>query len=249
MRFERKTARPGFTRTFFAPGRVNLIGEHTDYGDGLALAMAIDRGVTLEVEADDARIRLRSDGYGDVDLSPDMESTTGWGRYVLAVAHRLERAGHVPGGVVARLTSDLEVGAGLSSSAALEVVVALSLLGDRHLEDEELIRLCRDAEEEAVGVPCGLLDQAAAVLGRRGEAVLLAFEPFGYERASHCGRAITSPPRSCGTTTPSTSTCPASETAVYSWRPSVTASRRSCGTPRPSRMPSCSMTPRAATKD
>jgi galactokinase len=82
-----------------------------------------------------------------------------------------------------RLRSDLPVGAGLSSSAALEVVVALAFLegAERRLDDERLIRLCRDAEERAVGVPCGLLDQSAVVLGRRGHAVFLSFADLAHE--------------------------------------------------------------------
>jgi galactokinase len=168
--------------TYFGPGRVNLIGEHTDHAGGLALPVAIDRGITLEVTGRGNRTHLSSEGFDDLDLAPTQGLAMGWGRYVLAVATELARAGMPVRGLQGRLHSDLPVGAGLSSSAALEVTVARAFLGgDRRLDDEHLIRLCRDAEERAVGVPCGLLDQAAVVLGRRGHAVFLSFADLAHE--------------------------------------------------------------------
>lgn len=145
--------------------------------------MSIDRGITLEITGRNDRTRLFSDGFDDLDLAPMQRSVTGWGRYVLAVATELARSGMAVRGLQGRLRSDLPVGAGLSSSAALEVAVALAFLGsdDHGLDDEHLIRLCRDAEERAVGVPCGLLDQAAVVLGRRGHAVFLSFADLAHE--------------------------------------------------------------------
>ncbi len=168
--------------TYHGPGRVNLIGEHTDHAGGLALPVAIDRGIRLEVTGRGDRTHLSSDGFDDIDLAPGQGSAAGWGRYVAAVATELARAGIVVHGLQGRLHSDLPVGAGLSSSAALEVASALAFLGEDHrLDDEQLIRLCRDAEELAVGVPCGLLDQAAVVLGRRGHAVFLSFGDLAHE--------------------------------------------------------------------
>ena len=169
--------------TYFGPGRVNVIGEHTDHAGGLALPMSIDRGIMLEVTGRNDRTQLSSDGFDDLDLAPMQGSATGWGRYVLAVATELARSGMAVRGLQGRLRSDLPVGAGLSSSAALEVAVALAFLGsdDHGLDDEHLIRLCRDAEERAVGVPCGLLDQAAVVLGRSGHAVFLSFTDLVHE--------------------------------------------------------------------
>ena len=170
--------------TYLAPGRVNVIGEHTDHAGGLALAMAIDRGITLDVSGRGDRHRLTSSRFGDLDLALDEEPTAGWGRYVAAVAHELRDAGVPTTGLEGRLSSDLPAGAGLSSSGALEVVVARALLdgAERTLDDETLIRACRDAEERAVGVPCGLLDQATIVLGRPGHVVFLSFAHLGYER-------------------------------------------------------------------
>ena len=147
---------------FHAPGRVNLIGEHTDYAGGLVLPVAIDRGITLTcVPAD--RIRLRS------DTDPE-----GLGRYVEALAAELASAGIVSA-IDGQLASDLPAGAGLASSAALLVVVALALLdaAGAELEPMALADLCRRAEERAAGVPCGIMDQAVAALAEPGHALLL----------------------------------------------------------------------------
>jgi galactokinase len=165
-------------RTFRAPGRANLIGEHTDHTDGLVLPVAIDRGVTLRAELGGARIVLRSaDASGAVDVPADGSEPPdeGWGRFVSAVAAELAAVGRAPIGLRGELTSDLPQGAGLSSSAALEVVVATALcaVADLELEPLELAALCRRAEHRAVGVPSGIMDQAASVLGRAGHAVFL----------------------------------------------------------------------------
>jgi galactokinase len=153
---------------YHAPGRVNLIGEHTDYAGGLVLPVAIDRGVTLTCRPADG-IRLRS------DVDPD-----GFRRYVAALAAELAVVGIVSG-IEGQLESDLPAGAGLASSAALLVVVGLALLdaAGAELEPMALADLCRRAEERAVGVPCGIMDQAIAVLAEPGHALLLDCETLG----------------------------------------------------------------------
>ncbi len=164
-------------RTFWAPGRVNLIGEHTDYTGGLVLPAALELGIRVEVEPADRAIRLRS-GLGDVvELDPagSLEGVEGWGRYVAAVAAELGALGRPPVGLAGRVSTTLPAGAGLSSSAALEVAVALSLcaVADFELEPLELALLAQRAEHRAVGVPCGIMDQAVSVLGEAGHAILL----------------------------------------------------------------------------
>jgi galactokinase len=166
----------GAVRTFRAPGRVNLIGEHTDYAGGLVLPAAIDRAVTVTGEPaevirlrsgrDPRPVEVRADGGG---------SATGWGRYVAAVAAELDALGRPPVGFAGRVASDLPSGSGLASSAALEVAVACALCGTAEfaVEPLELADACRRAEERAVGVPCGVMDQAASLLGRAGHALLL----------------------------------------------------------------------------
>lgn len=165
-------------RVFRAPGRANLIGEHTDHTDGLVLPAAIDRAVTLRGEPGGDRIVLTSaDAAGTVDVAADGSEVpaSGWGRFVAAVAAELDALGRPPIGFRGEVTSDLPQGAGLSSSAALEVVVGLALatVADLELAPLDLAALGRRAEHRAVGVPSGIMDQAASVLGRDRHAVLL----------------------------------------------------------------------------
>jgi galactokinase len=165
--------------TVRAPGRANLIGEHTDHTDGLVLPVAIDRGVRLTVDAVGGdRIRLVSaQAPGAVDVAADGSDapSEGWGRYVAAVAAELAELGRAPVGIAGHLDSDLPQGSGLSSSAALEVVVgtALCLAAGSEVEPLALAAACRRAELRAVGVPSGIMDQAASILGRADHAVLL----------------------------------------------------------------------------
>ena len=156
---------------FFAPGRVNLIGEYTDLVGGLVLPVAIDLGITLDWEAS-AETRLESS-----------RDSPGWRRYVQAVEAELAALGRPDVGVRGRLTTTLPAGAGLSSSAALEVVVALALCAAAgfELEPLELAKACRRAEHRAVGVPSGIMDQAASLLGREGHALLLDTGTLAYE--------------------------------------------------------------------
>jgi galactokinase len=173
------------TRRFLAPGRVNLIGEHTDYSGGLVLPAALDLGVTVTAVAAE-RIRLRSDAEGvPVDVAGDGsgEPAAGWGRYVAAVAAQLAVLGRPAIGIDGTIASTVPPGAGLSSSAALEVAVATALcaVAGFHLEALELAAACRNAEEQAVGVPCGILDQAASVLGEPGHAILLDCGSLAHE--------------------------------------------------------------------
>jgi galactokinase len=165
-----------------APGRVNLIGEHTDHTGGLVLPVAIDLGVTVTA-APAERITLRSAG-SPVKVAPDGSGTArGWGRYVSAVAAELHELGRPAVGIDGVVEADLPRGAGLASSAALAVAVALALCDAARftLEPVELVLACNRAELRAVGVPCGILDQAAAVLARSGHALFLDCGTLAYE--------------------------------------------------------------------
>jgi galactokinase len=162
----------------WAPGRVNLIGEHTDYSGGLVLPVAIQLGVTVEATAPAYEIRLRSDLLGPAaPFAPDGGGAPapGWARYGQAVTAELAELGRPPVGLAATVHSDLPAGAGLSSSAALEVGIALALcaVAGFDLPPLELALACRRAEHRAVGVPVGILDQAACLLGEEGFALLL----------------------------------------------------------------------------
>lgn len=158
-------------RTFFAPGRVNLIGEYTDLVDGFVLPVAIDLGITLSCVATDG-IALTSDAHA-----------AGWERYVEAVERELRELGRPDVGIRGSLTSTLPIGAGLSSSAALEVAVGLALcaVADFPLAPLELAKLARRAEHRAVGVPSGILDQAASLLSRKDHALLLDTGTLEFE--------------------------------------------------------------------
>jgi len=151
---------------FHAPGRVNLIGEHTDYAGGLVLPVAIDRGVTLTC-LPAAGICLRS--------SADPARVEGFGRYVAALAEELEDLGVGPAGIDGDIDSNLPIGAGLASSAALLVAAGMALndAAGAELDPMALAGACRRAEERAVGVPCGIMDDAIAVLAEPGHALLL----------------------------------------------------------------------------
>jgi galactokinase len=163
-------------RRFFAPGRVNLIGEYTDLVGGLVLPAAIDLGITLRGEPA-AETGLESD-HADAG-----GADAGWQRYVAAVEQELTELGRPDVGIRGSLTSTLPIGAGLSSSAALEVVVALALcaVAEFPLEPLELAQAARRAEHRATGVPCGIMDQAASLLGRAGHALLLDTGTLAYE--------------------------------------------------------------------
>jgi galactokinase len=171
--------------TAFAPARVNLIGEHTDYSGGLVLPVAVDLGTTVHGERAEA-IRLRSQSFGDeVELAADGSGdAAGWGRYVQAVAGLLAERGRPAVGFDGSLASTVPIGAGLSSSAALTVSVSLALCDAAgfSLAPLELAHLAREAELRAVGVPCGLMDPATSLLGRRGHALLLdcGTEEYSY---------------------------------------------------------------------
>jgi galactokinase len=166
-------------RWFRAPGRVNLIGDHTDYNDGFVLPVAIDRecvvaaipAETVCVTSLDLResIELPADG-GDVESVPTM-----WGRLVSAIAQELSVLGRRPVGMAAVVASDVPIGAGLSSSAAFEVACAMSLADAAgwRADPTALAVACRNAEERATGVPCGVMDQLVVIRGREGCAQLI----------------------------------------------------------------------------
>lgn len=167
-------------RVAFAPGRVNLIGEHTDYNEGFVFPMAITRGVALAFRPrHDRRLRGHATSFREsreADLgSLRPGSITGWLAYVAGVAWALEgHVAHLPG-LDFVIDADLPVGAGLSSSAALEVAAARAFAQawDLPWDPIPMATRCRRAENEFVGVPCGLMDQFASAASREGCATVL----------------------------------------------------------------------------
>ena len=165
-----------------APGRVNLIGDHTDYQGGLCLPIAIDREVRVEFEPrSDGQVVVTSDrAEGVVDVPADGTAEPSgveppWGRTVAAILRVLARLGRTPVGLDARVTSTVPLGSGLSSSAAFEVAFALACntVAGFDLAGRDLALAAQAAEQLASGVPCGVMDQMASVFGRAGHALLL----------------------------------------------------------------------------
>jgi len=163
-----------------APGRVNLIGEHTDYNDGLVLPVAIDRQVAIAARPNgENRIHVVSSAYADrpqiPTINPGSPTLPLWARYTQGVAVKLAARGIRLTGFDAAIGGDLPIGAGLSSSAALQVASALILeaTSGHALLPRDRALLCHAAEVEFVGVPSGIMDQFASTLCRRGHALFL----------------------------------------------------------------------------
>ena len=171
-----------------APGRVNLIGEHTDYNDGYVMPFAIGQRVVIAAAlANDGTWRVTSlnndstEVFHSADLQPGM---TGWQAYVAGVVWALEEAGHRIGGADLVLTSDVPEGAGLSSSAALEcaVLAALADLNDLEIAGLERAKLARRSENVFVGAPTGLMDQAASTLCTAGNVLFFDCRTYAAEQ-------------------------------------------------------------------
>jgi galactokinase len=168
--------------TVRSPGRVNLIGDHTDYNDGLALTIATDLGTDVMVgpRTDDLLrvVALRVEGNDERRVG-SLAPWTGprWSRYVAGCAEKVLAAGIRLGGADVVIDGDLPLGAGLSSSASLElgVLVALTELGGGGLQPRELVLAAQEVEHEVVGVRSGLMDQLTVVFARAGNALLLDF--------------------------------------------------------------------------
>jgi galactokinase len=177
----------------FGPGRVNLIGEHTDYNGGLSLPFAVEQGVTVTAtsaaDGDDLVTAIAHDVDGEEDRFPiaDPDPADGWRSYVRGVVAELARAGHDVRPARLEISGTVPQGSGLSSSAALEVALALAVLGlaGEHPDSEEeriaLARLCSHVENTWAGAQTGLLDQSASLLCRAGEALQIDFATMEVE--------------------------------------------------------------------
>lgn len=178
---------------WLAPGRVNLIGEHTDYNDGYVLPLALPMGVTCTAAVrPDGKVRLRSRQApsDEVEIALSAPAAAGWSElptwahYPLGVIREFVRRGHELPGAELELDGDLPMGAGLSSSAALSCAVAIALrdLFAPSVSAAEIIDMARTAENVYVGVPTGILDQSAAMLCTAGHVLFLDVRSRAYEQ-------------------------------------------------------------------
>jgi len=166
-----------------APGRVNIIGEHTDYNDGFVLPMAIERYTVIAADRpakDTKQIQLRSTHGGQpatIDLAQPLKPFPkgNWANYPAGVIAGFLARGQNPGGFDALIHSNVPLGGGLSSSAALEVATAtlLEIITGKNLDPVEKALLCQKAEHDYAGMPCGIMDQFISVMGRENHVLLL----------------------------------------------------------------------------
>ena len=198
-------------RVVRAPGRVNLIGEHTDYTGGLVMPMAVEMAVRIAlVPHDEPTVALWSEPFAEraeftLGAAPPAEAPH-WLRYPMKVAEVLAEAGVPPAGFSAVIDGDVPIGSGLASSAAYEVALALALLVAAQpgmpagpaeavaaacgLTTARLAQLCQEAEHR-VGVRCGIMDQFVCLHGRKGHAILLDCRNLSYEAVPlPAGRAM-----------------------------------------------------------
>jgi len=174
-------------QVIMAPGRVNLIGEYTDFNEGFVFPMTVDRGVYVGIRArDDQRVRVKSIRFGeliDYRLDDFEKPEPGhWSCYVLGVVEELRLLGLVSHGFDAVIDGNLNLGAGLSSSAALETAMALALqsLFGFDMSRVDVATLCQRVEHRYANVMCGIMDQFASGLGRSNHALLLDCRTLSY---------------------------------------------------------------------
>ena len=188
---------PTFTAS--APGRVNLIGEHTDYNDGYVFPVAIDKYLNLSARQRSDRsvvlhaLDVNDSNKFDLDKPPSIEQAPAWSHYLIGVASLLQASGRKVSGIEAVITGDVPIGAGLSSSAALSVSAALTFLTTSpedsspenppklEIDNKELAALCQQVEHEFAGVKCGIMDQTISLLGREDQALFLDCRSLEHE--------------------------------------------------------------------
>jgi len=173
--------------TVISPGRINLIGEHTDYNDGFVLPAAINKAIQFSVsKRNDSSIHLFSiDKNESYSTSLDSLHASGllWPDYVLGVVSELKKAGYLLHGFSAAITGNIPIGAGLSSSAALEcaAIFALNELFQLGIGRLEMVKLTQKAENNFIGLQCGIMDMFASMMGKEGYAIKLDCRSLDYE--------------------------------------------------------------------
>ena len=185
---------------YFSPGRINLIGEHTDYNGGFVFPGAVDKGITIEIYRNGSRkvcllaLDQKENNYVEFTLDDTSKPEEHWACYVFGVCKELQKHGVSLGGFNAAITGDVPSGAGMSSSAALESVFAFALntmFAGGRVDKFELAKIGQATEHNYCGVKCGIMDQFASVFGRKGchmrldcrslEYEYFPFDPQGYK--------------------------------------------------------------------
>jgi len=186
--FTNKFTDKGNIRYFRAPGRVNLIGGHTDYNDGFVLPVAINKEMLLAArKREDNLIKVYSSNFEDLKSfnldEINFNSEVMWINYIQGVAKFLQEAGYNLGGLDIVISGTVPQGAGLSSSAALEVVIAraFSNIFDLELDKVEMARIAQKAEKHFVGVNCGIMDQFISSMGRENMALFIDCRSWDYD--------------------------------------------------------------------
>ncbi|MDL2221635.1 galactokinase [Parabacteroides sp. OttesenSCG-928-N08] len=182
---------------YASPGRINLIGEHTDYNGGFVFPGAIDKGMTAEIKLNGTdKIRafaIDLNEYAEFGLTEEEAPAASWARYIFGVAREIQKRGGKLGGFDTVFSGDVPLGAGMSSSAALESTYANALneLFDLGIDKFELAKIGQSTEHNYVGVNCGIMDQFASIFGKAGSLIRLdcrsleykyfPFDPVGYK--------------------------------------------------------------------
>ncbi len=173
---------------YAAAGRINLIGEHTDYNEGFVMPGAIDMGIYAEIKPNNSNcVKVFSvdfDEYAEFDIGSPELPTQSWMRYIYGVCCEIIKRGGVVKGFDAAFKGNLPVGAGLSSSAALESVFGFAindLFNDGEIEKITLARIGQSTEHNYCGVKCGIMDQFASIFGRKGQLIRLDCRSMEYE--------------------------------------------------------------------
>ena len=175
---------------YFSPGRINLIGEHTEYNGGFVFPGAVDKGITIEIYRNGSRkvcllaLDRKDDSYLEFSLDDTEKPSVHWACYIFGVCKELEKRGVTLGGFNAAFTGDVPLGAGMSSSAALESVFAFALntmFAGGRVDKFELAKIGQATEHNYCGVNCGIMDQFASVFGREGCLIRLDCRSLEYE--------------------------------------------------------------------
>ena len=173
--------------TVKAPGRINLIGEHTDYNEGFVMPAAIQKAATVYIEKrEDSTIHLFAEDLKEsytLNLDTVTKSSKDWANYIIGVIAQFQKVVTIPTGFTLRLKSDVPIGAGLSSSAAIECAVAFAIneLFSLGLDRMQLTKMAQKAEHEYAGVLCGIMDQFASMFGKKDQVILLDCKTMHYQ--------------------------------------------------------------------